>query len=85
MPTIAEKKASLEAQLNELREKEKAEENQRCAVLGRIVTEEMQNDADLNNRVNALLSSKLKKNNERALFGLEKIASNRGRKATVET
>ena len=84
MPTIAEKKAALEAQLNELREEEKAEEIQRYAVLGRIVTEEMQSDADLNNRFNTLLSSKLKKNNERALFGLEKIASNRGRKATVD-
>ncbi len=77
--TIEQRKTALLARIAQLEEEEKAELEAKYIVLGRLITEETEQDETFKTRINDLLSAKLKKNAERELFGLEKLASNRGR------
>lgn len=81
--SIADKLADLEKQKAELKEQEKQLELQKHAVIGRVVSGAMENDPELQRKVEMLLSQGVKKNSERALFGLEKLPSNRGRPVTT--
>ena len=71
--SIEEKKAELEAQIKQLKEKEKAQQNKKNAITGRVINEAIENDDTLKYQVMALLETNLKKNSERSLFDLEKL------------
>lgn len=71
--SIKEKKAELEAQIKQLEEKEKAQQNKKNTITGRVINEAIENDDTLKYQIMALLETNLKKNNERQLFGLEKL------------
>ena len=73
--SIEEKKAELQAQIKQLEEKGKAQQSKKNAITGRIINEAIENDDTLKYQINALLEANLKKNNERQLFGLEKLPS----------
>ena len=73
--SIEEKKAELQAQIKQLEEKGKAQQSKKNAITGRVINEAIENDDTLKYQVMALLETNLKKNNERQLFGLEKLPS----------
>lgn len=80
--SLADRKAALQAELEKVENAEKAEQEDREALIGREIYKAMQNDTELKRRVDELLMANLKKNSERAIFGLSKLQSNRGRKAS---
>lgn len=77
--SIPEKKAALQAELAKLEAREKQEQEAKYALIGRAVSDAMESDAELKQRVEAILSENVKSNPDRQLLGLAKIPSKRGR------
>ncbi len=77
--SVQEKKAALQAELAKLEAIEQEEKLHRLSILGDVVETAMIQDEDFKTRMTALLDANVKKNADRELFGLSKLASNRGR------
>ena len=77
--SITEKKAKLEEQLNELKKQEKAELDAYQSALGAGLQSVFDADTNLKNQVMAAIDKNLKNNKQRALLGLSKLKSERGR------
>ncbi len=67
---LRERRERLEAELTALREAERAEEERRHTIAGRIVLEHAERDERFRDELTALLDRALTKKRERKLFGL---------------
>ena len=76
---MAERKAELQAELDKISQEEKARQDARSIVIGRVVDSAMNDDHELKAKVTALLDSHVRKNAERKLFDLAPIPTKRGR------
>lgn len=82
--SVAQRKAALLAELEKVEQQEREIENQKNAILGRIVIAEMEENPELKEMIDTLVASTLTKNSERELFGLAKLQSTRGRPKNAE-
>ncbi len=78
---LRKRREKLEAELTALREAERAEEERRHAIAGRIVLEHAERDERFRAELTALLDRALTKKRERKLFGLPVSSRTRRTKA----
>lgn len=69
---IEEERHRLQARLAELEEAEAQERERMAAVAGRAVLAEAEQNADVKAMLNSILAQRVRKNADRALFGLPK-------------
>lgn len=81
--TVAQKKAALLAELEKIEALEQQQEQEKLAIVGRVIMDMMDSDQGFNQQISNLLNEKITKNSEREILGFEKIKSNRGRPKTV--
>ena len=67
---LRERRAKLEAELEELRAQEQAAEERRCLIVGRAVLDHAVRDETFRAELMALLDRQLSKKRDRQLFGL---------------
>lgn len=82
--SIAEKRAKLEADLKNLADQEKQEQQTRFIALGAGVDAAMKADNSLETTIMEAINTHLRNNKQRELLGLERVASNKGRPKSGE-
>lgn len=80
--TIADRKKALQEQLAKLEAEEKQQSEKRYLIIGRAFDTAMQNDDNIKTNCMELLDKNITKNADRAVLGLPKLETNRGRPTT---
>lgn len=77
--SLETRKAELQAELDKITKEEKARQDARSVLIGRVVDVAMNDDQELKAKIHSLLDSHLRKNAERKLFDLAPLPTKRGR------
>lgn len=84
-PSLQDRKAKLEAELEKIKDQEKRAEKIRHELIGLVVEKAMKGNVELGQTINELLDTTLTKKADREQFGLTPLSSNRGRPALART